>query len=269
MPKDAGSLFPVHLHRLGPDGSAPALALHCALAHGGAWTDVVEALDDRLSVTAPDMPGHGKSADWDRRCDFHDAVTALAEPMLQDDITLLGHSFGATIALRLAQAHPGRIRRMVLIEPVLFAAAREAAPKAFTERREASRPMMEALARGDTDTAARLFTGTWGVGKTWEEMSERARARLRKQVRIIEETEQALTWDSAGLLHEGALERCAMPILFLRGAQTEPILGEIHAALLARLPDARETLIPQAGHMAPITAPDAVAGEIARFLDRT
>ncbi|QFS84287.1 Haloalkane dehalogenase [Roseivivax sp. THAF40] len=269
MPKDSQSVFPVHSRTLGASGGAPALALHCALAHGGAWKGVVNDLGDRLSVTAPDMPGHGKSDDWDRRCDYHDAVTDAAETFLEDDITLLGHSFGATVALRLAERHPERIRRMVLIEPVLFAAARETAPKAFTERREAARPMMEALARGDTETAARVFTGTWGVGKSWGQMGDQARALLQKQVRIIEETEQALTYDSAGLLKEGALERCTMPILFLRGAQTEPILGEIHAALLARLPDAREVVIPEAGHMAPITRPDAVAAEIAAFLDKT
>ncbi|SIS58443.1 Pimeloyl-ACP methyl ester carboxylesterase [Roseivivax lentus] len=269
MPKDAPSLFPLRSRTLGASGGAPALALHCGLAHGGAWKGVVAALGDRLSVIAPDMPGHGRSPDWDRRGDYHDVVTDAVEPFLQDGITLLGHSFGATVALRLAERHPGLIRRMVLIEPVLFAAARETAPAVFAARCEAARPMKEALARDDTETAAKVFTGTWGVGKTWDALGAEARARLQKQVRIIGESDPALTDDSARLLKEGALERCTMPVLFLRGAQTEPILAEIHTALMARLPDAREAVIPEAGHMAPITRPEAVAAEIAAFLDAT
>ncbi|QFT61704.1 alpha/beta fold hydrolase [Roseivivax sp. THAF30] len=271
MPKDLRDGASVHWIELGDESGAPALALHCALAHSGAWGGLAKALGGRLSIIAPDMPGHGQSADWDgpESGDFHDNVTGIAETFLEDGMTLIGHSFGATVALRLAETHPDKIRRVVLIEPVLFAAARESAPKLFAERREAARPMMEALEHDDPETAARAFTGTWGVGRSWHDMNDRARRQIMRQMRIVQNTETALTWDGAGLLHDGRLEGCTMPVLFVRGEQTEPILAEIHATLMSRLPDAREAMIEGAGHMSPITAPDAVGQTIAAFLDES
>ena len=65
MPMEDRAGFPVHWTTMGAEGSAPTLALHCALAHSGAWQALVQALRDRLSVVAPDLPGHGRSADWD------------------------------------------------------------------------------------------------------------------------------------------------------------------------------------------------------------
>ncbi|MHA7876019.1 alpha/beta fold hydrolase [Roseivivax sp.] len=263
----------VHRITLGaPRGQgAPALALHCALAHSGAWGGLAERLGDRLSIAAPDMPGHGRSAPWSGPGpeSFHDQVTAIGAEHLEPGLTLLGHSFGATVALRLAEDHPDKIRRMVLVEPVLFAAARARAPELFEARRAAGRPMIEALEADDLDRAGRVFTATWGAGRPWDEMGPRARAQIGRQMRIVGETQATLNEDAAGLLAPGRLEACALPVLLVRGETTEPILAEIHAELLARLPEAREVVIPGAGHMAPITHPEEVAAEVRAFLDAT
>jgi len=40
---------------------APALLSHCSLAHSGAWGGVMAGLNDRLRMTAFDLPGHGES----------------------------------------------------------------------------------------------------------------------------------------------------------------------------------------------------------------
>ncbi|MHA6324866.1 alpha/beta fold hydrolase [Roseivivax sp. CAU 1753] len=269
MPKDLRAAVSTNWVQLGDENGARALALHCALAHSGAWLGVIKALEGRLSVAAFDMPGHGQSDAWDGHSDYHDQVTDIAETFMSGGITLLGHSFGATVALRLAERHPDMVRRMVLIEPVLFAVARDTAPGDFADRRAASQPMADALARGDTATAARIFTATWGLGRSWDAMGARAQALLQDQMWIVAQTDQALSHDANGLLRAGRLEACRMPVLFLRGASTEPILSVIHAGLMARLPDAREEVIDGAGHMAPITHPDAVASRIAAFLDTT
>ncbi|WP_372836823.1 alpha/beta fold hydrolase, partial [Puniceibacterium confluentis] len=77
MPYDTRAGFPVHWNEFGV-GPEPALMLHPALAHSGAWTRLAGGLADRLRVVAPDMPGHGLSGDWDRRSDYHDQMTAIA-----------------------------------------------------------------------------------------------------------------------------------------------------------------------------------------------
>ena len=53
------------------------LALHCSLAHAGAWAGLAEALHG-VTVTAIDQIGHGRAADWDESSDLHAQATAAA-----------------------------------------------------------------------------------------------------------------------------------------------------------------------------------------------
>jgi pimeloyl-ACP methyl ester carboxylesterase len=69
-----------------------------------------------------DLRGHGKS---ERARTGYDVATmsadlgALADGFEQGPIDLVGHSFGALVALRLAIDHPERVRRIVLVEAPL------------------------------------------------------------------------------------------------------------------------------------------------------
>jgi pimeloyl-ACP methyl ester carboxylesterase len=109
-------------------GDRPVLALHCSLAHAGAWSGLVEGLSG-VTVTAIDQIGHGKAEAWDGKTDLHGAATAAAVLMAErlgqgQPIDLMGHSFGGTVALRMALTRPDLVRSLTLVEPVIFAAAR-------------------------------------------------------------------------------------------------------------------------------------------------
>jgi pimeloyl-ACP methyl ester carboxylesterase len=69
-----------------------------------------------------DLPGHGRSAPW-AGTDYHSDATAVAAALLHGPTHIIGHSFGATVALRLAVERPDLVSRVTLIEPVMFAAA--------------------------------------------------------------------------------------------------------------------------------------------------
>ena len=76
-------------------------------------------------VLAPDLYGAGKSPDWpsDREITLGDEVSFI-EPVLTlagVPFTIVGHSYGAAVALIAAILNPGRIRALVLYEPTLFA----------------------------------------------------------------------------------------------------------------------------------------------------
>jgi pimeloyl-ACP methyl ester carboxylesterase len=75
-------------------------------------------------MTAFDLPGHGQSADWDGHGDYGRRTAEVAATFYTEPLHLIGHSFGAVTALRLALAAPEGVRSLTLIEPVLFAAAR-------------------------------------------------------------------------------------------------------------------------------------------------
>ena len=245
------------------EGPRRAVAIHCSLAHSGAWAAVAERLGDALRIQAFDLPGHGRSGPWDEARDIMDQAVAMALGLVgEGPVDLIGHSFGAVACLRIALERPDLARALALYEPVLFAAAREdgfdvaALPVSYEA----------ALAAGDRLEAARRFNALWGAGAPWEALPERQRAALASRIHLIPAGNPALYEDRAGLLAPGRLEALAAPVLLLDGAASPPVIPAINAALAARLPNASRETVAGAGHMGPITHPDAVAAAIRRHL---
>ncbi|WP_136441822.1 alpha/beta fold hydrolase [Pacificoceanicola onchidii] len=237
-------------------GSQPVLALHCGLGSGAMWKGV-SAFAPSVAITAPDLPGHGRSAPFEDGRDVHDQATEAMRPLFAAGVHLVGHSFGATVALRLALETPALVSKLTLIEPVFFAAAQGRA--GFEEQRKREEAVFSVFETGDHLAAARAFNRVWGGGIRWERFSEAARQAMANGMPFVAATKASLWQDCHGLLNAGGLESLTMPVQFLRGAQTVPIIAEIHAGLMARLPHTHETVVPEAGHMLVSTHPEAVA----------
>ena len=249
-----------------PMGSGPnkAVLIHCALGHSGAWTDMMSKLNDVLDAIAIDLPGHGKSGDWDQRGDYQTQVCAILAEMLEQPVDLIGHSFGATVALRLAVERPELVRRLILIEPVCFVVAK--ASKAYKKHMAEERVFTDAMMAGDRNAAARWFTTNWGSGESWEAQTEDQRTNATDRIHLIPETEPAVYDDVDGILAKERLSRVDIPVLLIDGADSPAIMDEIQSTLMARLPNARRVTISGAGHMVPITHAVEVAAEIRDFL---
>ena len=56
-----------------------------------------------------------------------------------------------------------------------------------------------------------------------------------------------------------------MPVLVMQGGATQPIMSAVTEALSARMPKAQIAVIEGAGHMVPVTHPEAVAEVIGTF----
>jgi pimeloyl-ACP methyl ester carboxylesterase len=265
MPEGIVAGHPVHWRVVGR-GPRRALALHCSLAHGGAWGAVAERLGDALTVALPDLPGHGRSGDWHPGGrPLHDLSTAIARAMAEPGpVDLMGHSFGATVALRLALESPGLVRSLTLVEPVLFAATRGTA--LFDAFVAGNAAFAERLARGDAEGTAAWFHGLWGGNTAFADLPGPQRAYIAARIHLIPVANAALIEDAASLLAPGRLEGLSVPVALVEGEGSPPIIGAIQAALATRLPDARRTIIPGAGHMVPVTHPDAVAAAIRAIL---
>lgn len=240
------------------------LALHCSLAHGGAWSGVAAHLPG-LTVLAPDLPGHGRSPDWDGQSDLHTLTTWECLALLPEaPVDLIGHSFGATVALRMALERPEAIRSLTLIEPVLFAAARAAGDPAWRQNLRALQPFATAIAAGDRMAAAAAFQAVWGV--SFSDMAAPQRDYLAARIHLIAAVDPTLQQDTAGLLAFGRLEALGLPVLLVEGATSPPVIAAIQTELQRRLPQVTRTVVPGAGHMSPLTHPAEVAALIAAHI---
>lgn len=251
-------------HVWGDADAPPVYLLHCTLAHGGAWKRLARHLADRWRLIAPDLVGHGAGPAGDPARDIHDQTTEHALALMPGGaVHLVGHSFAATVALRLAIEAPERVASLTLIEPVLFAAAPDGPEKrgnAGTLGR-----MGPMIAKGDTRGAARLFLSVWGAGEDFDALPSREAERMAGQMWMIPAQQGALHEDSARLLPRLDMVRC--PVLLIEGSTSPPVIGQILDTLEAGLADVRRARIEGAGHMAPVTHADAVAGVIGAFLD--
>jgi len=251
-----------HLRTWPGNAERPALALHCMMGSGLYWGPIAERLRDRAQITAPDMPGHGQSPEWPGEPpDLHTTVTRQAAALIGRPMDLIGHSMGATVALRIAVAAPEAVRSLTLIEPVLFAAAPDAQNDALMADVAAK------LDAGKDAEAAQAFLACWG-GLDWGSQTAAGRARLARQVRMVRATDAALRHDAAAILRPGGLESIDAPVLIAMGEDSPAVIPAIAEALAARLPDVGRALVPGAGHMLPITHPRQVAELIGLNLDR-
>lgn len=254
----------------GQGNARRVLALHCSLAHAGAWSALAKALPE-LEITAFDQPGHGRAAPWNGTDDLHDLTTGLALALAQDlaqsgPIDLFGHSFGGTVALRIALERPDLVRSLVLVEPVIFAAARVAGHPAYAPFAAGHLDLARLIAAGRQGEAAERFHAAWGGDATLADLSAPQRDYIIDRMHIIAGQNAALLDDSAALLAPLRLESLDRPVLLVEGAASPPVIDAVMTELARRLPRSERLKVPGAGHMVSITHPSPVAEAIRSHL---
>jgi len=96
----------------------PLVLLHGGLGSGEMFGPILPALTERHQVIAPDLQGHGRTADIDRPLDVRlmaDDIAALIGHLGLDKPDVAGFSLGGGVALQTAIRHPSRVRRLVAV----------------------------------------------------------------------------------------------------------------------------------------------------------
>lgn len=110
-----------------PSRPVDLVFLHANGFNALTYRTLLEPLGRSWRVTAPDLRGHGRTrlavspanrANWN---DMRDDVVALLERQDGPPLVLAGHSMGATVALLAAANVPGRVRSVVMLDPVILA----------------------------------------------------------------------------------------------------------------------------------------------------
>lgn len=96
----------------------PLVLLHGGLGSGEMFGPVLTELAKRHQVIAPDLQGHGRTADIDRPIDVRlmaDDIAALIDHLKLDRPDVVGYSLGGGVALQVAFKYPEKIRKLVAI----------------------------------------------------------------------------------------------------------------------------------------------------------
>lgn len=253
-------------------GTGPAVVcLHSNASSSSQWRDLIEALSSRFHVLAPDSYGSGKSIDWasDRTICLDDEVDFIA-PVLRsagDSFFVVGHSYGAAIALKLALKEPGRVRAMVLYEPTLFSLidAQAPPPNAAGGIRQAVQAAGTALDEGNPSEAAKHFIDYWMGPQSWDSTPDSRKPPILASIGNIRRWGHALFTEPVALR---AFEDLDIPVLYMIGKSSPQSSLGVARLLTAVLPRVEVIEFEGLGHMGPVTHPKLVNGAIADFLDR-
>lgn len=194
----------------------------------------------------------------------------------------VGHSVGATATLLAALRHPELFRALVLIEPILFLPRINILWKIVTMLGLSYHvhPLIRgALKRRRHFLNKEAMYENYRSKAVFRRISDRG---LREYVNALARDDarggvtlayppawEARIYATAGL-YDHQIWRFApklkLPVLLIRGAETDAFGGQVAQRLLARLPRAELRTIPKTGHLAPLEAPESVFQVISHFL---
>lgn len=249
----------------------PVLCLHSNASSSAQWRALIERLAPTHRVLAPDAYGAGRSPEWpsDRLITLADEV-ALLEPLLASagvPLVLIGHSYGAAVALVAALKNPRRINALALYEPPLGAwiDAASPSPNEADGLRSAASDTAAAVDAGRLEAGAERFIDYWMGEGSWARMPASRQAPIAASVVNIRRWAHALFAEPTPLSAVAALD---MPVLVMSGGRSTPAAHAVVRLLAAALPQAERLEFPTLGHMAPVTDPQPVNDAIVAWLER-
>lgn len=251
-------------------GTGPGVVcLHANASASGQWQSLMAALAPTHRVLAPDCYGSGRSPEWpsDRLISLMDEVEFL-DPVFSRagrPFSLVGHSYGAAVALVAALTHQDRVRSIALYEPTLFALidTESAPPNDADGIRDTVAAAAAALDRGDPDAAAERFIDYWMGPGAWRTTPRERQPAIAESIRNIRRWSHALFTEPTPLHAFSALR---IPVLLMTGGKSTASAHGVARRLLRVLPTASVHEFPELGHMGPVTHRDAVNAVVARFL---
>jgi pimeloyl-ACP methyl ester carboxylesterase len=244
------------------------LCFHSFASSARQYRALAQRLAGAFVVEALDLYGHGERAGWpgERRFTLGDEAAPF-EALLPEHppVHLVGHSYGAAVALRVAATNRTRVRSLALYEPAIWGTLAELCPAdpATLEIQAVRDETIRFLDTGRLEAAAELFIDYWAGAGAWAAMPAERRPRLLASIRSLRDGWLASfveRWTIA------ALRSLDIPTLLMTGTRSTAAARRAIALLRDSLPRARVLELEGLGHLGPITHAERVEPAVENFL---
>jgi pimeloyl-ACP methyl ester carboxylesterase len=178
---------------------------------------------------------------------------------------VIGHSYGAAVALKLTTMYPKLVRSLVAYEPVLFRwlfddiGHQQLGQGVVT----VADSMRDRLANGQEHSAAQRFIDFWSGGGAWDSLPTGKQASIAARMPAVRHHFDALFHEP---LQRAQVALLKMPMMFVSGARTVAVTRRIAELLRLTLSHARHEVLQAMGHMGPITHATEFNRRVVEFL---
>ncbi len=248
---------------------APVVMLHASLSSKSQWTTLVERMARRFRVIALDLCGYGDNPATISGTSFtlDDEVRLisayldnLVEP--QARVHVVGHSYGALVALRFAQSRSERVASLSLYEPVALRMLDVDDPALVGIRRAAERMARLIMAERRHD-AAQAFVDFWSGEGSFASFPLPTQGSIVRRIdKVVLDYQAAWRWPLAPT----DLRAIVAPTLLLVGQRSPEVVQRIVTSLTRVLSDCRVGWF-DCGHMGPISDAHRINPWIEAFVD--
>lgn len=239
---------------------APVIFLHGFFGDHRVWRRQFE-LADEYTVVAWDAPGCGASSippPSFRMTDYADTLAKFVQALRLERPHVIGNSFGGTLALELALRHPAIPRSLVPADGYAGWSG-SFPPEVVAQRLGQSLPDLELPAEqivarwipGFVSASAPLSV----IGELGAIIADFNPDGMRVMILALAEADL-----------RDALPRVTVPTLLIWGDQDVRSPLAVAEDLRARIPGSRLVVIPGAGHLSHVEAPDRFNTEVRSFL---
>jgi pimeloyl-ACP methyl ester carboxylesterase len=264
----------LHARELGGAGRAPLVLLHGLLGSSRNWqtagAGLAEAAGGR-EVWALDLRNHGKSP-WSDVMTYEAMVAdvlAWLDARGWGAVDLMGHSMGGKVAMALACRHPGRVRRLVVVDIAPKDYLSHGHRAEFAAMNELRLEMLQS--RGEAEMKMEGRVPDWAMRKFLTTNLERGEDGAWRWAINLPLLTAALTEVERNPLANGveageAGASFAGPALFVRGGKSRYVEDADRASITGFFPAARVETIAAAGHNPHMETRAEFCAAVGRFL---
>jgi pimeloyl-ACP methyl ester carboxylesterase len=232
------------------------LLIHGAGSNGHTFHRQVEALGEKHSPVALDLPGHGRSSGVEGLMsvgDYAEFIAALLDALQVKSTVVLGHSMGGAIAMELALRYPARVDALVL--------SSTAAKFNLTDDR------IEALRAVMMGRAPQAFNTDGYAPKTLKENFDVVREGWMEQVKTDPRVRYTDIVACSNFDLRDAISKIDKPTLILCGGDDQGTTVSDAELVKSKIKGAKLEVFADAGHYAPREQPARYIVTIEQFLD--
>jgi pimeloyl-ACP methyl ester carboxylesterase len=249
------------------DNGAGLVLVHGSWGDHHNWDAVVPGLARSFRVFTYDRRGHSQSERVPTQGSIEEDVADLAAFIVTNGLApahVVGNSFGAGIAVKLAASQPGLFASLSIHEPPLIGLIQD--HPMMPGIRQRMNVVVETLKSGDAESGARQFVENLALGPgMWDKLPPETRQTFvfnaPTWVDEMNEPESVMSVD---------LERLRAfkhPVLLSEGDQSPPFFAVILGKIASALPQAQRHLYRGGGHVPHLTHPDEFVRVVAGFID--